>query len=66
MQDKTTNKTASKLDVRGGRGVSILIHILSTLLGISTTILLVIIVWLDEIERKTKESEDNSDEEADE
>ena len=46
--------------------MSILIHILSTLLGISATILLVIIVWLDEIERKAKESEDDSDEEADE
>lgn len=46
--------------------MSILIHILSILLGISATILLVIIVWLDEIERKAKESEDDSDEEADE
>ena len=46
--------------------MSILIHILSTLLGISTTILLVIIVWLDEIERKAKESEDDSNEETDE
>lgn len=37
--------------------MSILIHILSTLLGISTTVLLVIIVWLD-----TQERGDNSDE----
>lgn len=41
--------------------MSILIYILSILLGISTTVLLVIIVWFD-----TQEREDNSDEEADE
>lgn len=38
----------------------ILIKILSVLLGISSTILLCIIVWLDEIERKTKESEEDA------
>ena len=38
----------------------ILIKILSVLLGISSTILLCIIVWLGEIERKTKESEEDA------
>lgn len=42
--------------------MSILVHILSTLLGISTTVLLVIIVWLDTVERKKEDSNEEADE----